>query len=243
MAQAASTHWRQLLQEDDPEMLLCLTKFARDRLVDAGAPADRVLVKPNSVSSGEPLPWKKRRGAVYVGRLSREKGIEELVDAWPQSGPDLRVVGDGPLMHSLLRSTRTGNVSFAGQADVSTVRSELRSARVLLLPSLWFEGLPLVVLEALAEGTPIVCFRLGSMATIEGVNSESRVSSGDFGALVDRALAVCSMEAPTWKALSDAGLLAHRRCFDDTSSLAGLELAYETAIERALGSSSGPHNG
>jgi glycosyltransferase involved in cell wall biosynthesis len=153
------------------EAFVALTEFQRDLVVAAGLPAGRVFVKPNFYP-GRPgvVPWQARRAAaVFVGRLSEEKGVRHLVEAWRAWGagaPPLRIVGDGPLRRPLEALARAGgplDVTFLGQVPPAEAEAEIAAARLLVLPSTWFEGFPLVLREALAFGTPAAVSDLGPL--------------------------------------------------------------------------------
>jgi glycosyltransferase involved in cell wall biosynthesis len=158
------------------DAFVALTTFQRDLMVASGLPAGRVAVKPNFYP-GNPgvIPWAERRAsAVYVGRLSEEKGVTHLLDAWAAWGdgaPPLRVVGDGPLRGALEARARASGlgperVAFLGLLAPGAAEAEIASARLLLVPSVWFEGFPLVLREALAFGTPAAVSGIGPLPAL-----------------------------------------------------------------------------
>ncbi len=147
---------------------IALTEFARDKLVAGGIPKERIAVKSNFV---EPDPGPRDelgRYALYAGRLTHEKGTHVLLDAWKRLDSDvpLRVAGDGPLREQLERRVadeRIANVTFLGALPPVKLMSELRSARVLVFPSHWYEGMPMAIVEAFACGVPTIASHLGGM--------------------------------------------------------------------------------
>jgi len=156
------------------DAFIALTDFQRDLMVDAGLPAALVHVKPNFFP-GEPqvLPWKDRRSSVvFAGRLSAEKGVESLVRVWIEWGstaPQLRIVGDGELKDKLMRlasASPSVPIYFLGQLTSVEAQQEIAQSRLLVLPSEWFEGFPLVVREAFAFGTPVAASNIGSLPSI-----------------------------------------------------------------------------
>lgn len=151
---------------------LCVSSFQRRIMIDAGLPAERIVVKPNAVPD-DIAPGDGGDGhAVFVGRLGAEKGVLELAAAWPASGlPPLAMVGDGPLAGAL--ATMPG-VRPLGRRAPDETRRLIAGARFLVMNSQCFEGLPLVLLEALAAGTPVLVPRLGGMPEVTG--------GGRFGA-------------------------------------------------------------
>lgn len=138
-----------------PDILIALTGFAAARLVEHGIDPQLVEVKPNSVDLGCGGDYDTRSGVAYVGRLSPEKGVLALTESWPGNAPMLTITGRGP-QEKLLASIADDrqNVRFLGGVSPDEAREVIRGARVLALPSVWFEGMPLVVLEALSERTP-----------------------------------------------------------------------------------------
>ena len=145
---------------------IALTEFAKSRLITAGLPAERIRIKPNFVPDpavGAPRP----RGdhALFVGRLSVEKGVETLLSAWRDLDMPLRILGDGPLRAELERNA-SGNVTVLGHRDRAAVFDEIASAAFLVVPSIWYEGFPMTVVEAMALGTPILASAIGGLQEI-----------------------------------------------------------------------------
>lgn len=144
---------------------IALTDFAKDQFVVAGLPADRITVKPNFVHAPA-TPQRPRDGALYVGRLSAEKGVETLVKAWTaMDGEKLSIVGDGPLREKL-ESIAGANVHFLGQMNPKAVNIEMASAKLMIVPSEWYENFPMTIVEAMAAGTPILASRIGALTSI-----------------------------------------------------------------------------
>lgn len=154
---------------NDVEAFIALTDFQKDTMIKAGLPMDLVQVKPNFYA-GEPVvvPYDERPNrAVFVGRLSEEKGIQDLVSAWliwGEEAPELRIVGDGPLLNSLVEQARKAkNITFRGQVSSGEAQEEISKARILVLPSRWFEGFPMVLREAFAFATPSLVSHYGPL--------------------------------------------------------------------------------
>jgi len=150
---------------------VALTRFARSKLAATGIPAAKISVKPNFV---DPDPG-ERQGpgecALFVGRLSPEKGLHELLDVWERldTPVPLRIAGDGPLRIALqarVAGAGLANVEFLGPLPRSEVFKAMGSARFLVVPSLWYEGFPLVIAEAFARGVPVIASRLGALLEI-----------------------------------------------------------------------------
>lgn len=100
---------------------------------------------------------------LFVGRLAPEKGILELILAWPDS-KQLSVVGSGPLEADLREAAKGKSISFLGQLSHSDVSGIMRTSVGLVFPSLWQEAAPMVFVEALARGLPTLALQGNSVA-------------------------------------------------------------------------------
>jgi glycosyltransferase involved in cell wall biosynthesis len=151
------------------DIFIALTEFARQKFIQGGLPADRVVVKPNFVHP-DPGPGAHDGGyALFAGRLSPEKGIRTLLAAWERLGPGipLKIVGDGPLARQVAETAnRNPRVEWLGSQPLERVYSLMGGAAVILVPSLWYEGFPRVIVEAYAKGTPVVASDLGALAEL-----------------------------------------------------------------------------
>ena len=153
------------------DAFITLTDFQQKTMVEAGLPAGRAHVKPNFISRNfQQTPGKDRGNyAVFVGRLSVEKGVRTLLSAWRSvSGLPLKILGDGPLRGEIEAQVRAQgiNAEFLGGVNRDKVLSIVSGACLQVVPSEWYEGFPMVILEAYACGTPVVASRIGSLAEI-----------------------------------------------------------------------------
>ena len=150
---------------------IALTPSIAESLRESGlVRPDQVVIRPNSVpDEGEPTPPKK--GLLFVGRLSQEKGLPLLLQAWKRANRPfgtLTVVGDGPeRTRSLARAVESDpSVVYLGSLDRHGVNDALRSCAAVVVPSTAPEALSLVVLEAFAHGRPVLASRVGGLASI-----------------------------------------------------------------------------
>lgn len=145
------------------------TEFARRWFVAAGIAAEKVTVKPCFVEADPGCPWTRREAALFVGRLSAEKGLDTLLRTWNRVGRKipLRIIGDGSLREKIEREvSELCGVEFLGWLETPAVLEKMKQARFLVLPSEWYEGLPLTLVQAFACGLPVLASRLGSMAEV-----------------------------------------------------------------------------
>lgn len=155
------------------DAFIALTEFQRELMVASGLPAERVHVKPNFYAgTPEMVPWAGRREAVvFAGRLTEEKGVVHLVDAWlawGEAAPELRIVGDGALRPALEARARGARIRFLGQQPSAAAEAEIARARLLVVPSVCFEGFPMVLREAFAFGTPVAVSDTGPLPGLVG---------------------------------------------------------------------------
>jgi glycosyltransferase involved in cell wall biosynthesis len=149
---------------------IALTEFARRKFIEGGLPAEKIAVKPNFV---DPDPGAGRHEgdyALFVGRLSPEKGVQTLLRAWRSlRGVPLKIVGDGPLraeVEAFVRREGLTEVELPGRRPREEVFRLMQEARVLVFPSEWYEGFGMTIAEAFACGLPVIASRLGAMAEI-----------------------------------------------------------------------------
>ena len=151
------------------DMYIALTEFARQKFIEGGLPADKIAVKPNFVHP-DPGPGEGRGGfALFVGRLSPEKGLDTLLAAWEQlqGRAPLKIVGDGPLASEVAAAVqRLEGVEWLGRKPREEVLDLMKQASFLVMPSKVYENFPMTIAEVFATGLPVVASNLGAMATL-----------------------------------------------------------------------------
>jgi glycosyltransferase involved in cell wall biosynthesis len=146
---------------------IALAEFAREKFIAGGLPAEKIVVKPNFVPGTPQVGHGEGGYALFVGRLSEEKGLATLLDAWKllPGEPQLKIVGDGPLGDLAQQATCTDHrIKWLGRRSPEEVQQLMAPASCLLVPSICYENCPKALLEAFAVGTPVIASRLGAMA-------------------------------------------------------------------------------
>ena len=213
---------------DQVRLYLAASEFVRTKYVEAGFPADRIIVKSNFVPDSH-----QRSGAgdyfLYAGRLAPEKDIQTLVDATSRAGARLIVAGAGP-DGKALRLAASREVVFEGLVPAERVASLLTSARALVLPSLSYEGVPVSILEAYAAGVPVIANEVGGLPEL--------IADGNTGLLVPPrdpdALASALIRLSDDAESERMGAEARRTWeagYSPKQGLAALERAYAIALE------------
>ncbi|MCE5974339.1 glycosyltransferase [Sinirhodobacter sp. WL0062] len=224
MQRATRGDWQEQI-----DRFIVLTRFSREIFVRGGLPADRLFVKPNFVARADIPPANAREGALFVGRLSPEKGVASLIAAW-RSIPEipLTVIGSGPL-DAALRSAAPGNVTFIGPLPRDAVLQRMAQARLLVFPSIWYEGFPMTLVEAMAAGLPIVAARIGAAAEIVTPELGALFTPGDTQDLANKVREVHGADPGP---LSAAARRQYELAYTDDTNLALLERCYAEALER-----------
>ncbi|MEE4561910.1 glycosyltransferase family 4 protein [Paenibacillus polymyxa] len=151
---------------------IALTEFARDKFAESGIPLDRIAVKPNFIHH-QTVKAKydpNDRYLLFVGRISAEKGVRNLLQAWSQredrGGLRLVIIGDGPQKAELAAAYLQEDIQFLGKQDGDTVLDCMSRAMYVMVPSIWYEGFPMTIVESYSVGTPVLCSRIGALEEI-----------------------------------------------------------------------------
>jgi glycosyltransferase involved in cell wall biosynthesis len=147
---------------------IALTQFSKDMYIEAGWPEHKISIKPNFIEdpfNGESTISKQGGYGIFVGRLSEEKGIDNLLHAWNTIEYPLKVIGDGPLKH-LVEKSNNPYIEYLGLKDKCDVINYIKNADFLIMPSIWYETFGMVIIEAFACQTAVIVPKLGSLQTI-----------------------------------------------------------------------------
>ncbi len=169
------------------DMYFTPSEFARGRFLAAGWPAEKIRVKPNFIDPDPNRGLGSGNYAVFVGRLSEEKGIDTLLAAWQQLPIriPLKIVGQGPLEDRVRQFAAAHNeIEVLGRLPLAEVLEVVGEARFLVMPSLWYETFGRTIVEAFAKATPVIVSDLGAMAElVEHEQTGLRFPAGDTAAL------------------------------------------------------------
>lgn len=142
---------------------IVLSNFAKYKLKQTGVPEEKIVVKPNFVTTenANNLPDKKER-AVFIGRLSFEKGLINLINNWASINYPLYIIGTGPLEKRVKDFSKSNkNIVFLGNMENKKVKEFLAESSFLVFPSTLYEGMPITILEAMSVSLPVVASNLG----------------------------------------------------------------------------------
>lgn len=171
---------------------VALTDFSRDKFIQGGLPKEKIFVKPNFVSDSG-VGHGDGKYALFVGRLSPEKGIDVMLEAWKQLGSclKLKIIGAGPLEDEVREFAATHpGVDYLGKMPLDQTYEAMGNALTLIFPSKWYETFGRTVAEAFSKGTPVIASNLGSMPAM--------VSPRQTGLLFDPFRAESLIEQVEW---------------------------------------------
>lgn len=215
---------------------VAISGFVREKFVQAGFPAGKITVKPNFV---DPDPGERPHPgdyALFLGRLTPEKGLLTLLDAWERlpSAVPLVIAGDGPMRPQLEAEVARKGLScvhFAGRLRREEAYDAIKKAAFLIVPSTWYETFGLVAVEAFACGTPVLGSFIGAMQEIV----DDRVTGlhfapGDPDALAKK-VAWASGHVPEMAAMGKAARRAYEVRYTADANYPLLMNIYASAID------------
>ena len=217
---------------------IALGAFPRDRFVAGGLPAERLHVRPNFLASDPEVGEHQGDYALFVGRLTEQKGVRVMVEAWRRLDGDipLRILGGGALDEGVLG--KTPGVEWLGPRGPAEVLDAMKGARALVFPSISYENCPMTVVEALATGLPVIASRMGSLPSM--VRHERTGLLFEAGSAPALAGAVRrAWREPGWRAMGAAARADYEAAYRAPTAYAGLMAIYEQARRRFLDTDNG----
>jgi len=149
------------------DLYIAPSEFAKQKYIQSGLAEHRIFVKPNFMFT-DPLKGKgDGQFALFVGRLSPEKGVQVVISAWEKCGHriPLKIAGDGPEMKKIVKQDNR-HIEILGWQSHSQILQLMESASFLIFPSVWYENLPMTIIEAYASGLPVIASNMGSMPSL-----------------------------------------------------------------------------
>ena len=240
------------------------SEFSRTLHVENGYPASKVFVRPNYIHPdlGAESPQQAVRqnsGAVFVGRLSKEKGVDTLIDAWQRHELDisLTIIGGGPETDSVREAAASDpRITMTGSLPTNEVLAHLAAAECLIMPSRWFETFGRTIAEAFSRGTPAIVSDLGAMAELVDPACGWKFPAGDAEALADRVHRLRGQSETERAAMRSAARARYEsrfsweqsyrrllRCYRQVFENRGIDLLPVEEAESAMRFEHEPHDG
>jgi len=214
---------------------IALNHFSKSIFLRSGLPPEKVVVKTNFVPASTLRQPIRSRQIVFVGSMMRHKGVHTLLDAWRIASPpdaNLVLIGDGPEWCSLQDKYKDPQVTWVGTLPHDEVLKRIRESRALILPTLVYENCPMVLLEAFAEGTPVIVPDLPSMAAFVADRQEGLLyGAGDTAALANALGEILTVPEDTWSLWSQNCREAHSRHYSESTNYRQLISIYQSVIK------------
>ncbi len=147
---------------------ITLTEFAKKEFSSKGLPENKLIIKPNFLNSkrNNINPVIKKKSAIYASRISKEKGILTLIEAFQNLDLNIDILGDGPLLSKIKKNNKNNNIKFHGSISRDETSKFINGAKFIVVPSECYEGFPMTILEAFREGTLVLASNIGSIKSI-----------------------------------------------------------------------------
>jgi len=178
------------LYRDNLDRIVVPSEFFRNKHIEWGWPAEKLIYVPNFVRADAFTPRVEPGDYFfYFGRLALEKGVATLIRATARTGVRLRIAGTGPeeAMLKALAKEVGGDIEFLGFVSGAPLRTLVREARAIVLPSEWYENAPMSLLEAYASAKPVIGARIGGIPEMVNEGKTGWLfESGSVDALAER---------------------------------------------------------
>lgn len=214
---------------------VCPSAFMATKMGEGGIFPDRLHHVPHFFETdGVPIAARPGEGVLYAGRLSPEKGIDVLLDAVPAlpAGTRALIAGDGPArldLEARAASRAPERVAFLGRLSRDALHQLIRSVAAVVLPSRWYENQPMIVLEALACGVPVVGTAMGGTPELIDDGVHGRLVPPDDPVALAGALNELLAEPAVAHAMGQAGRLRVEAEFSPGRHLERLSAVYAAA--------------
>jgi len=235
---AAGNSWMQLqmaAKRNWIDLYIAPTEFVKKKFVEGGFPESKIVVQPHGVFPDPGAGNTAREFALFAGFLVEDKGPAVLLEAWRRlSGVPLKIAGDGPLLQSCraMAEAIAAPIEFLGHCDQEKLLRLMRAAKFLVVPSLFFETMGMVVLEAFACATPVIASDLGALAeVIEDARTGLLFKAGDAAALSEKVRWALRHEEALAR-MGRACRLEYERRYNADAHYAGLSSIYGRVLEK-----------
>ncbi|KAA3617057.1 MAG: glycosyltransferase [Calditrichaeota bacterium] len=139
---------------------ITLTNFAKQKFIQNNFPKNKIYKKSNFLFEDPGVSKRNVSGFIFVGRLDETKGLDVLIQASRiNNNFKINIAGDGPLKPKFPK-----DINYLGLLNKEGVHENIKTSLALIFPSVWYEGMPMTIIEAFACGRPVIASNLGAMA-------------------------------------------------------------------------------
>ncbi len=179
------------LWRDGVDLIIAPSRFLQAMFIAYGVDKEKIVHIPHFIDAAAWTPVEGGDYALYVGRLSSEKGVDVLIRA-AAAAKDIpvHIVGTGPeeaRLKVLVETVGATNVVFKGFLEGEALRAEYAGARFVVVPSVWYEVFGMIVLEAYAAGKPVIASQIGGLSeVVKDGETGLYATAGDAESLVNQ---------------------------------------------------------
>lgn len=168
--------------------ILVLTKFHLKKLLELGINREKIEIFPNYVNNGgiADNTENSKNYIVYAGRVSKEKGVSELIETFLDADLDniiLKIIGDGPILSDLKQKYHFSNIEFYGQRSNKEVLEIIKESKAVVTATKLYEGQPTLLCEASTLGVPSIFPKSGGISDFFPKNYRFSFEHLDYGGL------------------------------------------------------------
>lgn len=208
---------------------IVLTHFASKKFIEYGLPERKIVVKPNFVICEKSENIHEIKASIfYAGRLSQEKGIHTLIKIAIGGCHNIVVAGEGPMRNEL---ENVQNITLLGYLSQKQINEQMSNVKILLFPTQVYEGMPLVLLEAMANGLPVIASKIGGIPEIikDGYNGYLIDEPSDYDAFIKKIKILMENESLRMK-LSKNAFDTYKEKYNENVNYNMLMEIYQSAI-------------
>ena len=168
LATMSYLHKKTKTWENRVDKYIALTNFAKNKILNSSLKLKekQITVKPNYVND-HGFELNKDDYLIFIGRLSKEKGVDILLNAFKNSKRKIVIIGSGPMKDIVEEYSKNyQNIEYLGFQQMDVIIQKLKKAKALIFTSVWYEGMPMTILESLSTGTPVISTDIGGPAEI-----------------------------------------------------------------------------
>lgn len=215
---------------------IVLSEFQYYKMKELGIPEEKMYLKPNFVERKEVTTQNHEFGSyyLYVGRLTEEKGIHLLLESFQlsESKYPLIVVGDGELKEVVISAAQDNPmIRYEGTQTPQQVKQWMGSAIALLFPSLWYECLPMTILEAYCCSLPVISTDVGVMLNMVQPHKTGLIISPPLSTAMAEAISWIEANAQNWVTLKYNLLKEFNQIYFADSNYKQIINIYQTIIK------------
>lgn len=229
------TYWvhRKLGTWDRISRFIVLSTFAKSMFQKSSfpAPSGKFAVRPNALDA-YPRQEKRTDRFLYIGRLSEEKGIAPLLAAFADLPFTIEVYGTGPLQDFVeAMSKQNGRIHYHGFQPPEVLSLAISKASALIVPSICYEGMPMTVIEAFAQGTPVLASNIGILAEmVVPLHTGMHFDPFDQSHIRATVTAWADLGSEAKKGIAENCIAAYKRHYTLEKNMDRLVAIYEEAI-------------